>query len=384
MEVIGGDETTSVKIGNMVVGANGMKSVALNGSAYLTCDGTGQIFLQSAEDGGGTFTDTIVNVVCWENADDAVLRLKNQNGVSKVANIIFDGSSDLIFTNTVAAKDIDLKVLTTGQVEIANQTTNTESVLSIMGNGTGDARIDMQNASERVWVVMDENKKLKIQGGSGGNTFVFDASSATGGITWPDGSEQITASAGGGDGMLFCAAPPASGYDYDLSGQSQGSQGSNLSMVADTLYFMPFTIPTAISADNLTFGIPTGTFSGTFYVAIYSSDSDNLPSSREDSASASISTTGDKTLTFSSAVSLSADTLYYASISWDGTSGSLSYSGGYYEYGRSGLPIDNTTAVSTNSGGVITYSAAGTPPATITTASLATGVRGGPKIRLGV
>jgi hypothetical protein len=385
MEVIGGDATTSVKIGNMVVGANGMKSVALNGSAFLTAEGTGQVFLTGSEDGGGTFSDTIVNVQCWENADDAVLRLTNQNGVSKEANLIFDGSSDLILTNTVAAKDIDLKVLTTGQVEVANQTTDTDTVLSVMGNGTGAPRLDLQNASKRVWIECQANKKLTVQGGSGGDTFVFDVSSASGGIQFPDSTIQTTAASGGGDGMLFCAAPPASGYDYDLSGQSQGSQGSNPTFTSDEMYLMPFSVPTAISAVSLKFGltVTTGAWNGTFYAAIYTADANNLPSTLVGSANASITTAGDKTLTFASPLSLSADTLYYASISWDSTSGNCGYNGGYYEYGRSGMPIDNTTAISTNSVGVLKYAIA-IPPATLTTASITGQVVGGPKIRMGV
>jgi hypothetical protein len=384
MSVIGGDGTTAIQAGNMILGGNKIAANTTDQSVSVICDGTGEVFLNSAADAGGTYTNSVVNIMCNANTNQAQLKYRDQTNTDN-ATITLDGSGDLVLSNSVATKDIDLKVLTTGQVEVANQTTDTDTVLSIMGNGTGAPRLDMQNASKRVWIECQTNKKLTVQGGSGGDTFVFDVSSATGGITFPDSTTQITAaSGGGGDGMLFCAAPPASDYDYDLSGQSQGSQGNNLSLSADTLYMMPFTIPTAISADNLTFSIASGTFSGTFYVAIYSSDSNNLPASLQDSASASISTTGDKTITFSSAVSLSADTLYYACISWDGASGAPMYAGGYYEYGRSGLPVDNTTAVSTNSGGVITYAAAGTPPATITTASLETGVRGGPKIRLGV
>ena len=130
--------------------------------------------------------------MCNANSDDAQLKFRDNTNTNN-GSITLDGSGHMILNNNVAAKDIDLKVLTTGQVEIANQTTDTASVLSIMGNGAGDAMIDMQNASERVWVVMDENKKLKIQGGTGGDTFVFDVSSATGGITFPDATTLVSA-----------------------------------------------------------------------------------------------------------------------------------------------------------------------------------------------
>jgi len=152
----------------------------------------------------------------------------------------------------------------------------------------------------------------------------------------------------------------------------------------DTLYMVPFSVPGQISASDLMFGIPTGTFNGTFYVSIYAADPlTNLPNVKVlDSASASISTTGDKTLSFASGITLGANTLHYAAISWARTSGSCTYAGGYYEYGRSGMPILASSAISTNSGSCLTYSAAGVPPTPLTTSSIGVFVGAAPKIRL--
>ena len=114
-----------------------------------------------------------------------------------------------------AGADGDILVQTdnAGVLQLENTTTDADSVLSIMGNGTGDAKLDLQNASKRVWVLCDENKKLKIQGGAAGNTFVFDVTSATGGITWPDGTTQISASSGGG-GTTY-VSPTTANASYD-------------------------------------------------------------------------------------------------------------------------------------------------------------------------
>jgi len=186
-------------------------------------------------------------------------------------------------------------------------------------------------------------------------------------------------------GNMLAVAPPSASFDYDLSGQSQGSQASNVTFTEDTLYMMPFTVPAQISASDIKFGIPSGTFNGTFYVAIYACDSStNLPAVKVDSASASISSTGDKSISFASGATLAANTLYYVSISWARTSGSCTYAGGYYEYGRSGLPISAASAISTNSGGCLTYAAAGTPPTPLTTGSIGVLVGAGPKIRMDV
>jgi len=184
---------------------------------------------------------------------------------------------------------------------------------------------------------------------------------------------------------MLSVSPPADTYHYDLTGQSQGSQASNVAFTEDILYLVPFSVPAQISASDLMFSIPTGTFNGTFYIAIYACDlSTNLPTVKVDSASASISSTGDKTISFSTGVTLGANTLHYASISWARTSGSCTYGAGYYEYGRSGMPILASSAISTNSGGCLSYAAAGVPPATLTTASIGVLVGGAPKIRLDV
>ena len=195
----GGGTSTAIQIGAVKYGSTGLGAQQLTADTSLSfyAEGTGQIFLQGSEDGGGTWTDTIVNVMADAAADSATLRLRNSTGTYKEANFTLDGNEDLIIDNDYTANnDIDLKVGGTGIVEIQNTTTDTEAVLSIMGNGTGDAKLDLQNASKRVWVLCDENKKLKIQGGAAGNTFIFDVSSASGGITFPDSTTQSTAATG--------------------------------------------------------------------------------------------------------------------------------------------------------------------------------------------
>jgi len=131
-----------------------------------------------------------------------------------------------------------------GVTQLENTTTNADSVLSIMGNGTGDAKLDLQNASMRVWVLCDENKKLKIQGGAAGNTFVFDVTSATGGITWPDGTTQITAASGG---------TPA-GSDTEIQFNNAGAFGASSDLTWDGTYLMSDKISSTASTDLNLYG----------------------------------------------------------------------------------------------------------------------------------
>jgi len=197
--------------------------------------------------------------------------------------------------------------------------------------------------------------------------------------------DGLLESGGGATAPMLAVSPPSASYDYDLSGQSQGSQAANVAFPEDTIYLVPFSIPATVSANDLQFSIASGTFAGTFYAAIYSCDlTTNLPNNRIGSLSASISSTGDKTLSFGAGPTVGPNTILYAAISWERTSGSCSYGGGYYEYGRSGMPILASSAISTNSGGCLTYSASGEPPAELTQSSIGVFVGAAPKIRLGV
>jgi len=55
-----------------------------------------------------------------------------------------------------------------------------------------DPQISMSSNTKAITLEVTTNQQLTVRGGS--DTFIFDASSATGGITWPDGTTQITAS----------------------------------------------------------------------------------------------------------------------------------------------------------------------------------------------
>ena len=156
-------------------------------------------------------------------------------------------------------------------MEIANQTTDTDTVLSIMGNGTGAPRLDMQNASKRVWIECQTNKKLTVQGGSGGETFVFDVSSASGGIQFPDSTIQTTAASGG--------APNTGGYvsnywycPVNLSAAS----GAAYTLTADKIYVVPIWITADMTLEALTASVTTAVGSSNLRLGIYNYNSTGL------------------------------------------------------------------------------------------------------------
>ena len=193
----GGGASTQIQVGSLKVGGsvNALAQQTLNGSLLLQPEGTGQLTISPGGVGGGTQSDIQVNVVKQAPTDEAIIELKGGTGTVDIARIKLDGASDLILDNSYNTnKDLDLKIEGTGQVEIANQTTNTDTILSVKGNGTGDAKINLNNPTKAITLICDTNQKLKVAGGV--NSFVFDASSGTGGITWPDGTTQTTAASG--------------------------------------------------------------------------------------------------------------------------------------------------------------------------------------------
>jgi hypothetical protein len=250
-----------------------------------------------------------------------------------------------------------------GVLQVENTTTDTDSVLSIMGNGPGDAKIDLQNASKRVWVLCDENKKLKMQGGAAGNTFVFDVTSAAGGITWPDGSTQITASSGGGATLNHPLYPSCdySGlgdgtdtkfYPLQLPGSpvNQTTSGSGC-MLEDTtkmVYFPFFNQRESGDIASIIYRQESAS-TGTVVVGLYSTTAANAPGTKiGDTATLNVASSGEKE-TDTSALSwtVEADTVYWLGLMMTavglGQPDTRHWSGGWNSW--AGMPQCNGTAV---------------------------------------
>ena len=101
-----------------------------------------------------------------------------------------------IVKNSNTNQDLELRVLGTGNVRVKNETTNTDSQLNVQGNGSGTPKVSLSNDTKAVTLQCDTNQKLTIKGGT--DEFILDVSSATGGLTFPDGTTQTTAASGGG------------------------------------------------------------------------------------------------------------------------------------------------------------------------------------------
>ncbi len=256
----------------------------------------------------GSGTDAIEGNDNFKFTGSSVLELVNTLDIGGV------GAAGII-KNSQSNQDLELKVTGTGNVRVKNETTNQASQLNIQGNGSGDPIISLSNDTKSVSLQCDTNQKLSVKGGS--DEFVFDASSATGGITWPDGTIQTTAASGSG-GSKYAAnslikAPdqttnnayfPLNLSGYFLQGNTQVTNWNTTDTTAIRL--IQALAPKAGTLDELAFR--TGSTAGdTLYFAIYASDSNNMP-------------TGDPIFTFNTGTT-TANTQYEPTISVTVTEG---------------------------------------------------------------
>ena len=190
-------------------------------TADITVDAQGRITAASngSGGGGGTIGGSIASTQVARGASTAD-EIEGDNG------LLFDGTSFTI--NTLSTSD-----------PVLNMSSNTKSVS----------------------LEVNTSQKLTVKGAS--NSFVFDASSATGGITFPDGTTQISASGTvGGSGALQQVAT--------WSSPSALTGTTNLTFDGTNLYTPRLRtggIVTTLGATNLTIDTNESTNSGSIVIA---------------------------------------------------------------------------------------------------------------------
>lgn len=224
MDTKGGGGSTIIRVGNLLVGAAKISAATTNGFTYIQSDGSGQIFLQSSADGGGTFSDTVVNIAKNSASDTATLKFRDS--LTQEATIKLDGSGNLDIDNEQNNQNIEMTVKGTGIVEVKQATSNTDSTLQIKGNGTGTPKVTLTNDTKAITLQCDENNKLKVIGSL--HDFIFDCSSASGGITFPDGTTQTTAA------DTYDLAAAQSGSDAEIQLDASAGTDSAVKLAAGT------------------------------------------------------------------------------------------------------------------------------------------------------
>lgn len=250
----------------------------------------------TTEGGGGTISGSgsADEVTIWTNATT----LKGEAGLKyaasklSVSNRVDVGDVGAAGTieNSNTNQNLQLEVSGTGLVEVENQTVNNDSTFQVKGNGTGTPKLQLTNPSKAVTMQCDENQKLKVKGGS--DSFVFDVSSSTGGITFPDSTVQNTAASGGpSPGALQSVQCLWSGQTNPWLTVNEANLGWDDSLTitasnhlnvwtnqadAGCVTYYPIYFPQDIEIDYI--GVVAGNVTGgTINYSIFASDANNFP-----------------------------------------------------------------------------------------------------------
>lgn len=252
---------------------------------------------------------------------------------------------------------------------------------------SGDGQIDISSSTKAVSLLCDENQKLKVKGSS--DSFVLDVSSATGGITFPDGTTQTTAASGGGGSSTFNLQLPATDTNSGnnnlylvsrMPGWGSPFSGSGQITDSTSARFWPFIAPKTGDIDEIFFNVDVdGT--GVLKFAIYS-DSNGVPNSKiggDATYTGGTGGTGTEKLTPASTISLTGGTQYWIGLVYS-TSGSTQIkcedpNQGYLVQprfsGASTLSSVNTTCCELSSTSAL--------PASVTASNIGSGSDGQPR-----
>jgi len=191
---------------------------------------------------------------------------------------------------------------------------DTPAVLQVKTDGAGTPQLNLLDDSKSITLQCDTNQKLKVDGGS--YNFIFDASGAATGITWPDGTTQTTAASGGGMAP-FVATAMATTHDTFFATAAAPYPNNilasdNQTVNFETPLYQPFVCPADLDIVNIQISVVTAVAATNCEVGIYSaSSSTGSPSTLLTSATFDVSTTGYKTTTLGATQALTAGTLYY-------------------------------------------------------------------------
>jgi len=168
------------------------------------------------------FLDAVTSpsqVLLRNQTTDGTITIKTTSGSG---DITADAAGDL---NLYGDTSVYLRHQTTGSVQVRSAT-DVPALLQVKTVGDGMPSIDLTDDTRSISLQCDVNQKLKVKGGV--NSFVFDASSGTGGITWPDGTTQTTAASGGSS---YNQARNPNGAIYSLNDTYILSRGVGMTTV---------------------------------------------------------------------------------------------------------------------------------------------------------
>ena len=256
-----------------------------------------------------------------------------------------------------------------------------------MSVGTDTPKINLSNSTKAVTLQVDTNQKLTVKGAL--NTFVLDVSSATSGITFPDGTTQTTAATAGTNYVidgLVSETPSTESVALleDLTNQGgtgYGNRNITVSAMTDStgsfMYYRSFNASKTGTLSAVINQAINSTASAAIKVAFYNCDADGNPNTLIGQASidmSSFAVSKQTTVTPETAGSmdLTKGDLYWVGIGNDG-GGSGATGTGYFSYETNilGLNVQGGAVGTGTFAGYTCLVGAFTPPSTFALLSTA-------------
>ena len=217
----------------------GVTEIQLDTNLTLTDNGNGGVTIQSSGGGGGSG----VTSVGLTGGGSALTITNSPITTSGDINIAGAGSSSQVIlgdlslgthiggslaANQIAVGTAANTIGGSGSLQFSEASGGITMTTGVTGN---DPSISLSSNTKSIILKVATSEQLTVVGGM--NEFVFDASSATGGITWPDGTTQITAAngtvssvglTGGGSALIITNSPITTSGDINIAGAGLPSQ----------------------------------------------------------------------------------------------------------------------------------------------------------------
>ena len=220
-------------------------SEAPNDNIQITPDGTGKIDLDG---------------LLWPNTDGTNGQVLQTDGAGTLSFATVSGGG-----TSPGGSDGDFQINDSGSFGGSILSTNKTTTITLNSGASGDPQLQMTSNTKSITLTVDTNNKLKVEGAL--YSWELDASSGTGGLTFPDGTTQTSAAsttATIGGTIANTQVAYGSGADTIQGSNNLTFDGTNLSVAG---YVKSGTgIYDTNGATDLTLQTNGGTTSGTIVI----------------------------------------------------------------------------------------------------------------------
>ena len=300
--------------------------------------------------GPSLYLDTVTSpsqALLQNQTTDGTITIRTTSGTG---DITLDANGDLHLK-----ADLTLALAAATTASVTSTTTDNDMNFNIIADGAGTPLINLKNDTKEVRLTCEEDDKLYVRGPTSGSRFTFDASSATGGITFPDSTTLVSAEgtailstgetgatkflredgdgtcswqAAGGGGLtniVPTGGTAARNVGISLTNNMHGAAAwtANLQTVySSTWYARPFYSVSDATLATAKVGVAgAGSAGTTFELAIYDSDASGHPDTLQSTGSIDTASTGITSTTLTAdaggSTSITENTLYW--VAWRGS-----------------------------------------------------------------